>query len=274
MQKYSGDSMKNNKKTSKLLNPKLAEKKVSFGVNIFLITILPPIVALLVSIVFAVAQDYIGYFTMLIVILFLTIILLEVIFIQLKLLNETSIKFVIPKLKKTLSELQIDGRPALQAGSIIPESELAEFERTYPYCENAEIWIISNDLMPDLCGGLYVDIVPSNLARGIKYKIFIAKSNTVEAKIVEMKMKNNDSKNIEYFILNDDFFFLVSRFDFTIYDPFGVSSIGKLGYIGLDLPNQKELLAAKVDNKLTDAIISKLISQFRITIPHKKAKYG
>jgi hypothetical protein len=266
--------MKNNKENNELLNTMLTEKKVSFRVKIILITIIPPVIALLVSIIFAVAQDFIGYTTMIIVIFFLTIILFEVVFIKLILLNETTTNFIIPKLKDAFSERRMDGRPALQAGSIIFESELAEFERTYPNCENAEIWIISNDLTPDLCGGPYVDIVPTNVSRGIKYKIFIAKSNTAEAKIVEMRMKNNDSKNIEFYVLNDDFFFLVSRFDFTIYDPYGVSSIGKLGYIGLDLPNQDELVAAKVDNKLTDAIISKLISQYRISIPHQRAKKG
>ena len=89
-----------------------------------------------------------------------------------------------------------------------------------------------------------------------------------------MRAKNNCSKNIEYYVLDDDFFFLVSRFDFTVYDPFGVSSIGKLGYIGLSLPNQKELMAAKVDNKLVDAIISKLIIKYNITTLRKKRRKG
>ena len=60
-------------------------------------------------------------------------------------------------------------------------------------------------------------------------------------------------------MLTDDFFFLVSKLDFTIYDPYKTSATGRQGYIGLDLPDCDGLYAAKIGDDLVDAIASKLL---------------
>ena len=78
-------------------------------------------------------------------------------------------------------------------------------------------------------------------------------------RIEQLKRKNDFSSNIEYYVLDDDFFFLVARFDFTIYDPYKTAATGRRGYIGLDLPDSNELVAVKVNDDLVDAIASKLL---------------
>ena len=149
---------------------KLSEIKVGHVSKVILITVLPLVIAFIINLILSEVQKFFGTRTLIIVVVFLGVTLLIIVFIWYKLLKETSKKLVLPILKETLSEQISSGRPLLSAGSIICETDLAEFERTYPFCENAEIWIISNDLAPDLCGGQYVDIVPANLQRGIKYK--------------------------------------------------------------------------------------------------------
>ena len=101
--------------------------------------------------------------------------------------------------------------------------------------------------------------MPYNLQRGIKYKVFVTKNNLTTIILEQLKRRNGDSGNIEYYLLTDDFFFLVSKLDFTIYDPYKTSATGRRGYIGLDLPDCEVLYAAKVEDSLIDAIASKLL---------------
>ncbi len=186
-------------------------------------------------------------------------------------------KFTIRELKKIIFpriELAIGQQPQetcnydyLFEESIISDIKLSEFEKN---CTCEEIWVVSNDLETEIDGGLYAEIVPHNLKRGIKYKMFVPKNNLTTIRLEHLKRRNGNSENIEYYLLTDDFFFLVSKLDFTIYDPYKTSATGRRGYIGLDLPDCEDLYAAKIDDSLIDAIASKLVEY----IQEKKFEQG
>ena len=141
--------------------------------------------------------------------------------------------------------------------SIIKDEKLSVVEKNGTF---EEIWVVSNDLTTEIEGGLYSDIVPYNLNRGIKYKIFTPENNMTKMRIETLKRKYHGNDGISFYFLTDDFFFLVSRLDFTIYDPYKNSKTGRQGYIGLDLPDSEELYAARIN---VDAIASKLLEHIQ-----------
>lgn len=167
-------------------------------------------------------------------------------------------KIIFPRFEVAFSQGPHDARnyDYLFEESIISDKKLSEFERT---CSCEEIWVVSNDLETEVDGGLYAEVVPFNLERGIKYKMFVPKNHLTSIRLEQIKRKNGNSENIKYYLLTDDFFFLVSKLDFTIYDPYKTSATGRRGYIGLDLPDCEELYAARIEDPLIDAIASKLL---------------
>lgn len=224
----------------------------------FWILVVVPVLALIINIILSEAQNSVGFLDVIISIVFLTLLMIEI--------TIFSRKFAIRELKKIIFprlELAIGQQPQetcnyeyLFEESIISDVKLSEFEKK---CSCEEIWVVSNDLETEIDGGLYAEVVPYNLQRGIKYKVFVTKNNLTTIRLEQLKRRNGDSENIEYYLLTDDFFFLVSKLDFTIYDPYKTSATGRRGYIGLDLPDCEVLYAAKVEDSLIDAIASKLL---------------
>lgn len=217
-----------------------------------------PLFALLINIILSEAQNVFGIKSIIISIVFLSALLGGIILVYKHLFLEQTDKYIMPKLEVALSQPLVEAtfNDHIFEESIITDRKLSEYEKN---CSCEEIWVISNDLSTEIDGGLYADIVPDNLRRGIKYKVFVADGNTLSMRIEQLKRKNDFSSNIEYYVLDDEFFFLVARFDFTIYDPYKTAASGRRGYIGLDLPDSDELIAAKVNDDLVDAIASKLL---------------
>ena len=226
--------------------------------SMFWVIIAVPVLALIVNVILAEAQNSFGIVNIIISISFLIILFFEIAFMYRRLFLKDIKKIIFPRFEVAFSQRPHDARnyDYLFEESIISDKKLSEFERT---CSCEEIWVVSNDLETEVDGGLYAEIVPSNLKRGIKYKIFVPKNHLTSIRLEQLKRKNGNSENIKYYLLTDDFFFLVSKLDFTIYDPYKTSATGRRGYIGLDLPDCEELYAAKIDDPLIDAIASKLL---------------
>lgn len=233
------------------------------------VLVIVPVLTLIINIILSEAQNTAGFLNVIIAIIFLVLLIIEITIISRKFTVRELKKVVLPRI-----ELAIVQQPQetcnydyLFEESIISDVKLAEFEKS---CSCEEIWVVSNDLETEVDGGLYAEIVPHNLERGIKYKVFVPKNNLTTIRLEQLKRRNKNSENIEYYLLTDDFFFLVSKLDFTIYDPYKTSATGRRGYIGLDLPDCEELYAAKIDDSLTDAIASKLLEY----IQEKKFEKG
>lgn len=217
-----------------------------------------PVLALIVNVILAEAQNSFGMINIIVSITFLIILFFEITFIYRRLFLKGIKKIIYPRFEVAFNQQPQDARSYdyLFEESIISDKRLSEFERT---CSCEEIWVVSNDLETEIDGGLYAEVVPSNLKRGIKYKMFVPKNHLTSIRLEQLKRRNGNPENIEYYLLTDDFFFLVSKLDFTIYDPYKTSATGRRGYIGLDLPDCEELYAAKIDDTLIDAIASKLL---------------
>ncbi len=217
-----------------------------------------PILALIVNVILAEAQNSFGMINIIVSIIFLIILFFEIIFIYRRLFLKDIERMIFPRFEVAFNQQPQDARgyEYLFEESIISDKRLSEFEST---CTCEEIWVVSNDLETEVDGGLYAEVVPSNLRRGIKYKMFVPKNYLTTMRLEQLKRRNENSENIEYYLLTDDFFFLVSKLDFTIYDPYKTSATGRRGYIGLDLPDCEELYAARIDDPLIDAIASKLL---------------
>jgi len=224
--------------------------------------IVVPVLALIVNVILAEAQNSFGITNIIISIIFLIFLFLEILVMYRKLLFKDIKKMIFPRFEIALKEQTQDtySYDYLFEESIISDKKLSEFESD---CSCEEIWVVSNDLETEVDGGLYAEVVPNNLKRGIKYKIFVPKNKLTTIRLEQLKRRNGSSNNIEYYLLTDDFLFLVSRLDFTIYDPYKTSATGRRGYIGLDLPDCEELYAAKIDDLLTDAIASKLLEYIK-----------
>lgn len=165
--------------------------------------------------------------------------------------------------KKTL-ELKIDleiktiiekiGESKIMNG-VCKEEQLALMEKT---CKFEEIWLISPDLLTEINNGIYAGVIKQNLRKGTRYKYFVPDTeiNKVRVKIFEESCGHN--KNLEIHFLANDFFFLVPRVDFAIYEPMKSISNGKKGYMGLPIQGVTENFAVLMNNDFVDAVVGKL----------------
>lgn len=220
--------------------------------------VIVPLLAFIANLILSEVQGGLDFTIFLLSIGFIILLFAGIIIVYHRLLSDTVKKTVYPRVEVAINQPIPDASSYdyLFKESIITDKQLSEMEEA---CTCEEIWVVSNDFATEVDGGLYADIVPNNLARGIKYKMFVPKNNLTSIRLASLKRKHNNSTNIKYYLLTDDFFFLVSKLDFTIYDPYKTSATGRQGYIGLDLPDCDGLYAAKIGDDLVDAIASKLL---------------
>lgn len=129
---------------------------------------------------------------------------------------------------------------------------------TYETHTNAsEIWLIT-DLSEDYIGAPFQEVVSQNLKKGICYTYFIPDKHEIHSRTEQLTKHNNNSPNLKFVYLNDDFFFLVPKFDFAIYDPFN-STGTRIAYIGIPVPGEEGHYHAKVSDDLIDVLIGKLM---------------
>lgn len=140
---------------------------------------------------------------------------------------------------------------------VYPEEEIAQMELTNEYdC----IWLISHDLLTEIEEGVYSGVVYQNLKKGIKYTYFVPWSETNEHRIEMIKKRCNNSKNLSFYFLNNDFFFLVPQIDFAIYEPYKSFDNGKKGYMGINIEGLKGRYETLMNHSFLDAMIAKLES--------------
>lgn len=138
---------------------------------------------------------------------------------------------------------------------ICKEEQLALMERT---CSFEEIWLISPDLLTEINSGIYAGVINKNLKKGTKYKYFVPDTEINRVRVKIFKKNCGYSKNLEVYDLADDFFFLVPRVDFAIYEPMKSITDGKKGYIGLPIQGTTESFAVLMNNDFVDAVVGKL----------------
>ena len=220
-----------------------------------------PVLSLLVNIIFSAAQDSYGTITIVVSISFLILLIAELSLISKHYLLRIARSRFTVLLEESINQEFDSSEPddSIFDESIITDRQLSRFEESFA---GEEIWVISYDLEPETDGGLYADIIPANIAKGIKYKYFVPKSDSVAIKIAQLKAKYNNSANVEFYVLSDDFFFLVPKLDIIIYNPLKKSSTGRRVYFSLDLPNTEDLYEAWLDDSFADTISSRIYEKY------------
>lgn len=138
---------------------------------------------------------------------------------------------------------------------VCKEEQLALMERT---CFFEEIWLISPDLLTEINSGVYAGVVKDNLKKGTRYKYFVPNSEINRVRVEIFKNNCGNSHNLSVYFLSDDFFFLVPKVDFAIYEPMKSISDGKKGYMGLPIVGANDSFAVLMNNDFVDAVIGKL----------------
>lgn len=138
---------------------------------------------------------------------------------------------------------------------VCKEEQLALMERT---CSFEEIWLISPDLLTEINSGVYAGVVKDNLKKGTKYKYFVPNTEINKVRVEIFKKNCGNSSNLNIFFLADDFFFLVPKVDFAIYEPMKSIADGKKGYMGLPIVGANDSFAILMNNDFVDAVIGKL----------------
>lgn len=139
---------------------------------------------------------------------------------------------------------------------------LTELEHTVEYERESlgpEIWLITADLEEDSMGGPFQEVVGDNLRRGVKYHYFVPNEPMMKSRVGQLKAIHENHPGLSFTYLNDDFFFLVPRFDFAIYNPYCVPGGTKReAFMGIPVDPKYGRFEAKVNPDLIDVLIGKL----------------
>lgn len=134
--------------------------------------------------------------------------------------------------------------------------QLADYERR---TKAPEIWLITSDLSEDIIGEPFNAVVSEKLKNGVRYRYFVPNTLEIRARVGQMVRSHGNVESLKVTYLSDEFFFLVPRFDFVIYDPFGGSRTERVAYMGIPVPGEVSHYHARVDHELTDVLIGKLM---------------
>jgi hypothetical protein len=120
-----------------------------------------------------------------------------------------------------------------------------------------EIWLVTGDLGEDVPTAPYFDVVHRNLKRDLRYVYFCPRSAKTEGRVAVITQSHGTTKGKLLFVfLPDDFFFLVPRLDFSIYDPYNTTGT-RCGYMGLPMSTTEHLHGA-MNLELLDSLVGKL----------------
>lgn len=236
-------------------------EKNSNGWETVCITILLPALSVVCSIGINYFEEKVGLFPVLIVLLAILVIIPISIYVGTIMVSnlgrntiETEMDLEIKLIQQKIAENRI-------MNGICKEEQLALMEKTYPF---EEIWLISPDLLTEINSGIYAGVIKENLKKGTKYKYFVPETEINKVRVQIFRNSCGNSKNLEIYYLSDDFFFLVPRVDFAIYEPMKSITDGKKGYIGLPIQGTAESFAVLMNNDFVDAVIGKLAERLNM----------
>jgi len=143
-------------------------------------------------------------------------------------------------------------------GWILSSEQIEDFEKNL---SNIEIWLITSDLAEDTVGEFFHECVKNNLKKNtVVYKYFVPNTLSIKSKVEMIKQENNNHKNLHFVYLNDDFFFLSPRLDFSIYNPYQKSeSMERLGLMGIPDTDEEIQYHAKVSDTIIEVLTGKLL---------------
>jgi hypothetical protein len=224
------------------------------SITAIVITVLTIVLGLL----FSELQTKLGWLTLLISI----IIIFSIIFVVLWL----SFKNVLSVNQQLASNIDSSYKQLIdkyQLGWLFSSQQLYEIEATL---SDIEIWLVTADLGEDKIGGFFQNCVTDNLNKGnVVYHYFVPDRLDIKAKVEQLKCHNQNSPNLKFTFLNDDFFFLVPKFDFSIYNPLNHSTnLERLAFMGVPAKEEEHQYHVKISDDITDVLIGKLLKILNI----------
>lgn len=236
-------------------------EKNSNGWETVCITILLPALSVVCSIGINYFEEKVGLFPVLIALLAILVIIPISIYVGTIMVSDLGRNTIEKEMDLEIKLIQQKIAENRIMNGICKEEQLALMEKTYPF---EEIWLISPDLLTEINSGIYAGVIKENLKKGTKYKYFVPETEINKVRVQIFRNSCGNSKNLEIYYLSDDFFFLVPRVDFAIYDPMKSITDGKKGYIGLPIQGTAESFAVLMNNDFVDAVIGKLAERLNM----------
>lgn len=124
----------------------------------------------------------------------------------------------------------------------------------------SDVWIVTSDLEEDSLDGPFYKTIKSNLNRGVTYRYFLPNSNKIVSRVDRLRNSLDEfyNKTLFFHHLDDDFFFLISQFDFGIINPSECYNM-RFGFMGITAPGVNKIrFQVKISDHLIDEIVGKL----------------
>lgn len=230
------------------------------GLETAIFSILLPILSVVGSICINYLETNVGFLNTLIALIIICAIVGVTYYVGTAIYFAASKKTLESKIDLEIKAIQEKIAEGKIMNGICKEEQLALMEKT---CIFEEIWLISPDLLTEINNGIYAGVIRQNLKKGTRYKYFVPDTEINQVRVKIFKESCGHSKNLEIYYLVNDFFFLVPRVDFAIYEPMKSISHGKKGYIGLPIQGVKESFAVLMNNDFVDAVIGKLAERLK-----------
>jgi hypothetical protein len=125
-----------------------------------------------------------------------------------------------------------------------------------------EIWLLTSDLLDDLEGGPFREVVKAKMKTGTRYVYFVPDTAEIAARVRMMMKSYKDGKGPHVVYLPDSFFFLVPKLDIVIYDPLSESSVVRCAFMGIPVPGESRHYHAAVNNEFIDKLVGTLVKQY------------
>ncbi len=216
------------------------------------VAIIMGVIALMLGVLIGELQTSVGWMNLLISLGFVALIFGFVIWMVFRYVYDVSIGLA-EELKDNI-KCYIDPQ---KINWVFTNEQLISLEKAKKW---PEIWLVSSDLAFETQDGVFHKVVASNLKKGIKYRYFVSNDLATKARIEQIFSQHDNHQGLSVTMLEDDFFFLVPRFDFAIYNPKNVGRINREAYMGIPISDEPVMYHAKISNDLIDVIIGKLLS--------------
>lgn len=229
-------------------------------INLFWVSILIPLISVVSTIGISFLMKQLGVLLLIAVLIAIVGVVVIVEFLAILLIRSTHGEKTNSMLETATKEAFITAMRDMDVGvvgvnGVYPEEEIAQMELSEQF---DEIWLVSQDLITEIEEGVYYWAVHQNLKKGTKYTYFVPKTAINDLRINLIKKKCGNNKNLRFFYLDEDFFFLVPKIDFAIYEPFRTVEDGKKGYMGVNIEGLSGRYEVLMNHSFLDAMIAKL----------------
>jgi len=150
---------------------------------------------------------------------------------------------------------------------LISRAELLDIEKN---TDVEEIWIISQSLAEET-NKEFLDMVKSNLKRGICYRYIVADQPAIHARAEQIKSAHGNSKEMQFIFVSDEMFALVAAHDIAIYGPRGRGAEQRMGFMNLPTGDGGNEYFIRLGPRFVQEIVGRLLSKIEPVVHGRMA---